>query len=126
MPHLTVHLGEEALTGHEPQLITALTDAVGEVFGPDFRKLVAVDLIGIPAHRRGTGGVVTGGATPQITLSMREGAYHHPDVPEAPARLVAALTDGVTRVLGEEIREGTLVTLVGVAQGRTGVGGRLA
>ncbi|WP_416974119.1 tautomerase family protein [Streptomyces sp. 4F14] len=125
MPHCTVHLGEEALAGQETKLIVALTDAVGSVFGDDFRKLVGVDLIGVPAHRRGTGGVVTGGATPQITLSMREGAYRHPGVPEAPARLVGAITDAVAGVLGEETRERTLVTLVGVPEGRSGVGGRL-
>ncbi|MDX3382031.1 hypothetical protein PV682_11265 [Streptomyces niveiscabiei] len=125
MPHCIVHLGEEALAGQETKLIVALTDAVGSVFGDDFRKLVGVDLIGVPAHRRGTGGMVTGGAAPQITLSMREGAYRHPAVPEAPARLVGAITDAVAGVLGEEARERTLVTLVGVPEGRTGVGGRL-
>ncbi|QNP68522.1 hypothetical protein IAG44_02880 [Streptomyces roseirectus] len=125
MPHYTVHLREDALTGREPQLITALTDAVGSVFGPDFGKLVGVDLIGLPPHRRATGGLPQTGPAPQVTLSMREAAYTHPAVPEAPQRLIGAITDAVAGVLGEETRQETLVTLVGVPEGRTGVGGRL-
>lgn len=127
MPHFTVHIREEALDGTvEPQLISALADAVGAVYGQDFRRLVGVDLIGIPQHRRGIGGVPTGGDAPLVTLSMREAAYHLPEVPDAPARLVAATTDAVARALGEDIRKQTIVTIVGVPDGRTGVAGTVA
>lgn len=126
MPHCTVHLREETLDGTvEPKLIAALTDAVGAVYGEGFRRLVGVDLIGVPQHRRGIGGVPAATEAPLITLALREGAYHLPHVPEAPARLVAALTDALAGVLGERVRERTVVTLVGVPDGRGGVGGTL-
>jgi hypothetical protein len=41
---------------------------------------------------------------PDITPSLREAAYRHPQVPDAPARLIAAITDAVAGVLGEEVR----------------------
>ena len=127
MPHYTVHVREDALDGSvEPKLITALADAVGSVYGDRFRSLVGVDLIGIPAHRRGVGGARTDGVNPLITLSMREAAYHVAEVPDAPARLIAATTDAVAAVLGEHVREETVVSIVGVAEGRTGVAGAVA
>ncbi|MFF8193253.1 4-oxalocrotonate tautomerase family protein [Streptomyces bobili] len=127
MPHYTVHIGEEALDGKvEPQLIAALTDAVGSVFGERLRTLVGVDLIGIPRHRRGIGGLPTGQAAPLITLSMREAAYHLPEIPDAPARLIAATADAMASVLGEDIREHTIVSIEGVPAGRTGVAGQVA
>ncbi|MFJ9706172.1 hypothetical protein [Streptomyces sp. NPDC101234] len=127
MPHFTVHISETALDGHaEDGLIRGLADAVGSVYGERFGKLVAVDLIGIPPHRRGTGGAVTGQAAPNVTLSLREAAYRHPQVPDAPARLIAAITDAVAAVLGEEVRDQTTVGLLSVPEGRSGVGGRVA
>lgn len=126
MPHLSLHIRDEALDGTvEPRLIPALTDAVGTVYGADFRRLVGVDLIGIPQHRRGIGGVPTGSDAPHVTLSMREAAYHLPQIPNAPARLVTALTDALAEVLGEDIRKEVIVTIVGVPEGRTGVAGRV-
>jgi phenylpyruvate tautomerase PptA (4-oxalocrotonate tautomerase family) len=127
MPHYTVHIREEALDGAvEPKLISALADAVGAVYGAEFRRLVGVDLIGIPQHRRGVGGVPTDQDAPLVTLSMREAAYHLPEVPNAPARLVATTTDALAGVLGEDIRRQTIVTVVGVPDGRTGVAGAVA
>ncbi|GAB2576228.1 hypothetical protein GCM10027168_06530 [Streptomyces capparidis] len=127
MPHLTVHISEEALDGTtEPKLIGALTDAVGAVYGEGFRRLVGVDLIGVPRHRRGIGGAPTDKVAPLVTLSMREAAYHLPQVPDAPARLVAAVTDAVAGALGEDVREQVIVTIAGVPEGRTGVAGAVA
>ncbi|MEU9450591.1 hypothetical protein [Streptomyces sp. NPDC048277] len=127
MPHFTVHISETALDRKaEEGLIRGLADAVGSVYGEQFGTLVAVDLIGVPPHRRGTGGAVTGRAAPDITLSLREAAYRHPRVPDAPARLITAITDAVTAVLGEEVREQTTVGLLSVPEGRSGIGGRVA
>ncbi|KJY39468.1 hypothetical protein VR45_02705 [Streptomyces sp. NRRL S-495] len=127
MPHYTVHIREEALDGTvEPKLISALADAVGAVYGQEFRRLVGVDLIGVPQHRRGVGGEPVDHDAPLVTLSMREAAYHVPEVPDAPARLVAATTDALAGVLGEAVREQVVVTIVGVPDGRTGVGGAVA
>ncbi|MEU3617048.1 hypothetical protein ABZ725_32805 [Streptomyces sp. NPDC006872] len=127
MPHYTVHIGEEALDGTvEPRLIGALADAVGSVYGERLRTLVGVDLIGIPSHRRGIGGLPTTRIAPQLTLSMREAAYHLPEILDAPARLIAATADAVASVLGEGIRAETIVSIVGVQEGRTGVAGEVA
>ncbi|MER5501846.1 MULTISPECIES: hypothetical protein [unclassified Streptomyces] len=127
MPHFNVHIREEALDGTvEPKLIAALADAVGTVYGEGFRRLVGVDLIGIPQHRRGIGGKPADIDAPLVTLSMREAAYHLPEVPDAPARLVAATTDAVAGVLGEAVREQVIVTITGVPDGRTGVAGAVA
>ncbi|MFJ9413607.1 tautomerase family protein [Streptomyces sp. NPDC101227] len=127
MPHISVHIREEALDGTvEPKLIGALADAVGVVYGEGFRRLVAVDLIGIPQHRRGIGGNPTDNDAPLVTLSMREAAYHQPEVPDAPARLVAAITDALADVLGEAVRKQVIVTIAGVPDGRTGVAGTVA
>ncbi|MER5612275.1 MULTISPECIES: hypothetical protein [unclassified Streptomyces] len=127
MPHFSVHIREEALDGTvEPKLISALTDAVGSVYGAEFRRLVGVDLIGIPQHRRGIGGSPTDDDAPLVTLSMREAAYHVPEIPDAPARLVAATTEAMADVLGESVRKQVIVTIVGVPNGRTGVAGTVA
>ncbi|MFC4503086.1 MULTISPECIES: hypothetical protein [Streptomyces] len=127
MPHFSVHIREEALDGTvEPKLISALTDAVGAVYGERLRRLVGVDLIGIPQHRRGIGGVPSGIDAPLVTLSMREAAYHLPEIPDAPARLVGTITEALVGVLGEGIREQVIVTIVGVPEGRTGVAGAVA
>ncbi|BDM69804.1 hypothetical protein HEK616_32910 [Streptomyces nigrescens] len=127
MPHFSVHIREESLDGTvEPKLIGALADAVGAVYGEEFRRLVGVDLIGIPQHRRGIGGNPTDLDAPHVTLSMREAAYHLPEVPDAPARLVANATDALVAALGEAVRKQVIVTLVGVPDGRTGVAGAVA
>jgi len=127
MPHLSVHIREGALDGTiEPKLISALTDAVGAVYGEEFRRLVGVDLIGIPQNRRGIGGVPSELDAPLVTLSMREAAYHLPEIPDAPARLVATTTNALVSVLGEDIRKQIIVTIVGVPDGRTGVSGTVA
>ncbi|MGA4844015.1 tautomerase family protein [Streptomyces sp. G45] len=124
MPHFSLHIREETLDGTvEPKLISALTDAVGAVFGQEFSRLVGVDLIGVPQRRRGVGGEPTDRVAPHVTLSMREAAYHLPQVPDAPARLVAAITDALADVLGEAVREEVIVTIAGVPEGRTGVAG---
>ncbi|MFI6699842.1 tautomerase family protein [Streptomyces sp. NPDC050509] len=57
---------------------------------------------------------------------MREAAYHLPQIPDAPARLVAAITDALVGVLGESVREQVIVTIAGVPEGRTGVAGTVA
>ncbi|MFJ5774238.1 hypothetical protein [Streptomyces sp. NPDC093094] len=127
MPHFSVHIREETLDGTvEPRLIAALTDAVGQVYGEGFGRLVGVDLIGVPQHRRGIGGVPTDKDAPHITFSMREAAYHLDEVPDAAARLVAAVTDATAAVLGEHVREQIVLTLAGVPEGRTGVAGAVA
>ncbi|MGW7253650.1 hypothetical protein [Streptomyces sp. NPDC054834] len=127
MPHFTVHISESVLDRKvEEGLIRGLADAVGSVYGEQFRRLVAVDLIGIPPHRRGIGGAPSDQAAPSITLSLREAAYRHPKVPDAPAQLIASITEAVAGVLGEEVREQVTVGLPAVPEGRSGVGGQVA
>ncbi|WP_225821293.1 hypothetical protein [Streptomyces naphthomycinicus] len=127
MPHFTVHISESALDeAAEEGLIRGLADAVGSVYGERFGRLAAVDLLGIPPHRRGIGGKPAGPAGPNVTLSLREAAYRHPGVPNAPARLIGAITDAVAGVLGEQVREQVTVALLAVPEGRSGVGGRAA
>jgi phenylpyruvate tautomerase PptA (4-oxalocrotonate tautomerase family) len=129
MPHFTVQIPEEALdTEVERGLIKALTDTIGAVFGARARALVpVVELVGIPARRWGVGGEpATGGApAPVVTLGLRERALSLPDLPDAPARLIKAITDAVAGVLGESVRAGTTVVLAGVPAGRSGVGGEV-
>ncbi|WP_406197506.1 hypothetical protein OH807_12195 [Kitasatospora sp. NBC_01560] len=125
MPHYSLHIREESLDGTvEPLLIRTLTDAVVSVFGEGVRPMVAVELIGVPQQRRGVGGLPTTEDAPQVTLSMREGAYHLDHVPDAPARLIAATTDALAVVLGEDVRRQTVVTIEGVPAGRSGVAGQ--
>ncbi len=127
MPHFTVRISETALDEQaEEGLIRGLADAVGSVYGKQFSHLVAVDIIGIPHGRRGIGGKPTAQAAPNVTLSLREAAYRHPDVPDAPARLISAITDAVAGVLGEQTREQVTVGLTAVPEGRSGIGGRVA
>lgn len=127
MPHFTVHISETALDRKvEEGLIRGLADAVGSVYGEPFSRLVAVDLIGIPQSRRGIGGAPTDQTAPHVTLSLREAAYQHPDVPDASARLIAAITDALVSVLGEQVREQVAVGLLAVSEGRSGIGGQVA
>ncbi|MFF4120657.1 4-oxalocrotonate tautomerase family protein [Streptomyces sp. NPDC001714] len=127
MPHFTVHISDTALDEPAEQgLIRGLAEAVGSVYGEPFGRLVAVDLVGIPQRRRGIGGKPTADTAPNVTLSLREAAYRHPEVPDAPARLIAAITDAVVRALGEHVRGQVTVALLAVPEGRSGVGGRVA
>ncbi|WP_327186706.1 hypothetical protein [Streptomyces sp. NBC_01334] len=89
-------------------------------------RLVAVGLVGVPQHRRGIGGAPTDRTAPHITLSLREAAYRHPDVPDAPPRLITAITDAVAGVLGEQVRHQVAVGLSAVPEGRSGIGGQVA
>ncbi|MFJ6775969.1 4-oxalocrotonate tautomerase family protein [Kitasatospora sp. NPDC091257] len=127
MPHLSLHIREESLDPEvERALIAGLTEAVTSVFGERVRPLVAVELIGVPQRRRGIGGLPTEEVAPVVLLSLREAAYHLPQVPDAPARLVAAATAAITGALGEVVGRQTVVTLDGVPAGRSGIGGRVA
>lgn len=127
MPHFTMHISETALDETtEKGLIRGLSDAVGSVYGEQFGRLAAVDLVALPRRRRGIGGEPTDQAAPNITLSLREAAYRHPAVPDAPARLITAITDAVVDVLGEQTREQVSVGLLAVPEGRSGIGGRVA
>lgn len=126
MPHLTARVPEAQLAGHEQALITALTDAVAEVYGPWARDIVVVHLDGIPRGRWGIGGKAVEDAAPAITLGVREAALTRPGGDEIAARLVAGLTDAVASVLGEQTRGGTSVELVATPEGRTGIGGAIS
>jgi phenylpyruvate tautomerase PptA (4-oxalocrotonate tautomerase family) len=126
MPHLTVRAPEAQLAGREPALITALTEAVVEVYGEWARALVVVQLDGIPPGRWGVGGRAADDAAPAITFGIREAALTRPDGKEIAARLVAGLTDAVAGVLGEQARGGTSVELIATPAGRSGLGGAIS
>jgi phenylpyruvate tautomerase PptA (4-oxalocrotonate tautomerase family) len=125
VPHLTARVPEARLAGHEPALITALTNAVVQVYGEWARDLVVVHLDGIPAGRWGIGGKAADDAAPAITFGIREAALARPGGGEITARLVSGLTDAVVSVLGEQARGGTSVELVATPEGRTGIGGTI-
>ena len=126
MPHLTARVPEAQLAGREPALITALTDAVVQVYGDWARDLVVVHLDGIQKGRWGIGGKSVDDAAPAITFGIREAALARPDGGQIAARLVAGLTDAVASVLGEQARGGTSVELVATPEGRTGIGGTIS
>lgn len=126
MPHLTARVPEAQLAGREQALITALTDAIAEVYGPWARDIVVVQLDGIPRGRWGIGGRTVDDAAPAITLGVREAALTRPGGDEVAERLVAGLTNAVARVLGEQTRGGTSVELVATPEGRTGIGGAIS
>jgi phenylpyruvate tautomerase PptA (4-oxalocrotonate tautomerase family) len=126
MPHLTARVPEAQLAGHEPALITALTEAVVEVYGEWARDLVVVHLDGVPRGRWAIGGKVADDAAPAITFGIREAALTRPGGHETAARLVAAVTEAVASVLGEQVRGSTSVELVATPEGRSGVGGVIA
>lgn len=125
MPHLTVHLAENRLAGNEPALVAALTDAVVGVYGEWARDLVGVRLAGVPAGRFAQGGKAVD-TNVSVLMGVRAGVFDRPDATEITARLGAALTDAVTRVVGEDVRAGTMVELVASLPERTFVGGTLA
>jgi phenylpyruvate tautomerase PptA (4-oxalocrotonate tautomerase family) len=126
MPHLTARVPEAQLAGHEPALITALTDAVVQVYGEWARDLVVVHLDGIPQGRWGIGGRAVDDAAPAITFGIREAALTRPGGNEIAARLVAGLTGAVASVLGEQTRSSTSVELVATSEGRAGLGGAIS
>jgi phenylpyruvate tautomerase PptA (4-oxalocrotonate tautomerase family) len=126
MPHLTARVPEAQLAGHESALITALTDAVVEVYGEWARDIVVVHLDGIPQGRWGIGGMAADGAAPALTFGIREAALTRPGGGEVAARLVAELTDAIASVLGEQTRSGTSIELVATPEGRTGIGGAIS
>lgn len=126
MPHLTARVPEAQLAGREPALISALTDAVVEVYGSWARDIVVVHLDGVPKGRWGIGGRAADDAAPAITFGIREAALSRPDGKRVVARLVAGLTDAVASVLGEQARSGTSVELVATPEGRTGIGGAVS
>ncbi|WP_432163703.1 tautomerase family protein [Streptomyces tendae] len=124
MPHLTVHLPENRLTGKEPLLVAALTDAVVDVYGEWARSLVVIRLAGVPAGRYAVGGKAVDTAA-SVVLGVRAGLFDRPDADRMTAGLGAALTDAITRVVGEDLRAGTMVELVASPPERTFVGGAL-
>ncbi len=124
MPHFNVQMFDEVLDGKiEPKIISALTDAVVDVYGEQARPLVVVELFGIPQHRWGVGGVPAEGSRPIVTLKMRERALSRPTIDDPPAQLIASVTDAMVGVFGENIREHVNVLVVGIPPGRSGVGG---
>ncbi|GGV66136.1 hypothetical protein GCM10010277_73770 [Streptomyces longisporoflavus] len=125
MPHLTVHLPENRLTGRELMLVAALTEAIADVYGEWARDLVSVRLAGVPAGRFAQGGKAVD-TNASVTLGVRAGLFDRPDAAQITARLGTALTDAVTRVIGDDVRAGTTVELVASPPERTFVGGALA
>jgi phenylpyruvate tautomerase PptA (4-oxalocrotonate tautomerase family) len=123
MPHLRVHALESDLAGRETALIENLTDAVVAVYGEWARSIAVVQLIGLPSHRWGIGGTSAQAPAPSVTFGIRESVFSRPDADEIVARLVAVVTDAIVAVLGEAVRAGVTVELVGTPAGRTGIGG---
>ena len=126
MPHVTARVPEAQLAGREQALITALTDAVTEVYGQWARDIVVVHLDGVPPGRWGIGGRAADDAAPAITFGIREASLTRPGGSEIAARLVAGLTDAGASVLGEQACGGTSVELVATPEGRTGIGGTIS
>lgn len=122
MPHLTVHLSEDRLAGHESELVGALTEAIVGVYGEWARDLAAIRLSGVPAGRLAQGGRAVDTHV-SLVMGVRAAAFDRPDAAEITASLAAALTDAVTAVLGEDLRPGTTVELVASPQERTFVAG---
>jgi phenylpyruvate tautomerase PptA (4-oxalocrotonate tautomerase family) len=125
MPHFSMHVQEEALDGStEAAAILALTEAVVRVYGERARPLAVVELFGVPRERWGAGGkVAPEGVWPVVTLNMREPALGPETVEAAPARLIAAITDGLVGVFGDDVRANASVQIIGIPTGRSGVAG---
>lgn len=126
MPHLMVHAAENDLAGREGELIATLTEAVVDVYGEWAREHVVIKLIGMPPGRWGIGGRPAEAPAPSVTFGIRAGVFERPDAAEIVGRLVAGVTDAVVAAVGESVRAGVTVELVGTPDGRTGVGGVLA
>jgi phenylpyruvate tautomerase PptA (4-oxalocrotonate tautomerase family) len=125
VPHLTVHLPENRLAGKEPDLVTALTEAVVDVYGEWARDLVSIRLNGVSAGRFAQGGKAVD-TNASVIMGVRAGLFDRPDAAEITTRLGTALTDAITHVLGEGLRAGTTVEVVPSPPERTFVGGTLA
>jgi phenylpyruvate tautomerase PptA (4-oxalocrotonate tautomerase family) len=123
---MTVHVPERQLSGSESALITALTEAVVGVYGEWAREHVVIRLDGVRDGRWGVGGRVLEDPAPAVSFGIREAAFARPDAQEVLARLVAALTNALASVLGEQVRGGTSVELVGTPPGRTALGGMIS
>lgn len=124
MPHVTVTLAEELLDGTvEEPLVRRLTDAVVAVYGDWARPLVVIAFHGVPTARLAVGGALGTAPAPAVQLSSRAGLFTQ--VPDAAERLAAGLTDAVAAVLGDATRRDVAVTLVGVPDDRSAVGGEL-
>jgi phenylpyruvate tautomerase PptA (4-oxalocrotonate tautomerase family) len=122
MPHFNVQIREEELDGRvEPKLIRALTEAVVAVYGERCRPLGVVELFGIPQSP--IGGVPSEANAPVVTLNMREAALHLPEIDNAPARLLASITDAMVAVFAEPVRKQVTVLVIGIPTGRSGVAG---
>jgi hypothetical protein len=78
---------------------------------------------GIPEGRWGLAGKVATSAAPMVEFGIREEAFARPDAAELAPAIMAAVTDAVASVLGEELRPDLLVELIGTPAARTGVGG---
>ncbi|MFK0158212.1 4-oxalocrotonate tautomerase family protein [Streptomyces sp. NPDC090499] len=124
MPHLTVHLPETRLTGKEPVLVAALTDAVVDVYGEWARDLVSIRLAGVPAGRYAQGGKAVD-TNASVILGVRAGVFDRPDAARITERLGAGLTEAIARVVGDDLRAGTMVELVASPPDRTFLGGVL-
>jgi phenylpyruvate tautomerase PptA (4-oxalocrotonate tautomerase family) len=103
MPHLIVYASEPDLTGREADVISALTDAVVDVYGEWAREIAVVQLIGLPPGRWGIGGRPAAAPAPRVTFGIKDAAFSRPDAD----------------------RGGTVVELVGTPAGRSGVGGEV-
>lgn len=125
MPHLTAHVPETRLSGREPELITALTEAIVTVYGEWARDVASVRLAGVPEGRFAQGGKAVDTVV-SVALGIRATMFDMPNAAEISASLGTALTDAVTQVLGEDLRAGTTVELVASPADRTFVAGRLA
>ena len=125
MPHLTVHALEGDLAGREAALAKALTDSLAAVYGEWARELITVQLVGLPVGRWAVGGRLVPAVSPAVTLGVREAMFARSDADELVRTLIAALTDAVASVLGEQSKLRTRVELVATPAGRTGVGGLL-
>ncbi|PZT70786.1 hypothetical protein DN402_05320 [Streptomyces sp. SW4] len=122
MPHLTVHLPENRLTGKESMLVTALTDAIVSVYGEWARDLVSIRLTGVPAGRFAQGGKAVD-TSASVVMGIRAGVFDRPDAAQITAHLGTALTDALTHVIGDDMRTGTMVELVASPPERTFLGG---
>jgi len=125
MPHVTLYALEEELAGREPGLIGELTNAVVSVYGEWVRSAVDVRLIGIPAGRWARGGATVATAAPSVTFGMREEVFAREDAARVVGRVVAAFTEAVTAVFGDDCRDEVLVELVGQPTSRSGLGGKV-
>ncbi|UED86099.1 tautomerase family protein [Streptomyces profundus] len=124
MPHCTVTVAEELLDGTvEERLAERLTDTVVSVYGDWARPLVVIAFHAIPTARFAVGGKLGTAPAPAVRLESRAGIFEL--VPDAAPRLAAGLTDALAESLGERFRPDVAVTLVGVADDRSAVGGTL-